>query len=231
MELTCDALARMLDLSVVRADCTDAKVRALADAAKRYHCIIATTLPSHTPLLVDLLADAPDTGVGGNVGFPSGGETRATKVAQAKELVGMGCAELDMVVDVGMLLSGRYDYVGDEIRAVVDAGAGLPVKVIVECHYLTDDAIRKACELCVSGGASFVKTGTGWAPTGATLENVALIKSCVGDAVSIKASGGIRGIETVVEMYRRGARRFGIGLGSEAGIFAQCAARGPAVER
>ena len=98
----------------------------------------------------------------------------------------------------------------------------MPVKVILECHYLSDDEIRRACELCIEAGAAFVKTSTGWAPTGATLENIALIKSCVGDAIVIKASGGIRGFETLKGMYRRGARRFGIGLRTAAPIFEQC---------
>ena len=79
--------------------------------------------------------------------------------------------------------------------------------------------------MCIKGGAAFIKTGTGWAPTGATLENIALIKSRVADAIAIKASGGIHYLETMIGMYRRGARRFGIGLGSETKIFEQCAVR------
>ena len=107
----------------------------------------------------------------------------------------------------------------DEIRVIVDAAGSRSVKVIIECHWLTDDEIRKACELCLRARPAFVKTSTGWTPTGATPANVALIKSCVGDEIQIKASGGIRGLETLVEMYRLGARRFGIGLGHEVAIF------------
>jgi deoxyribose-phosphate aldolase len=97
--------------------------------------------------------------------------------------------------------------------------------VILECHYLSDDEIRRGCELCVEAGAAFVKTSTGWAPTGATPENVALIKSCVGDAIGVKAAGGIRELDTLMEMYRLGARRFGLGLRSAVQILEQCAAR------
>jgi deoxyribose-phosphate aldolase len=107
---------------------------------------------------------------------------------------------------------------------VVGVAGDAPVKVILECHYLSDDQIRAGCELCIQAGASFVKTSTGWAPTGATLENLALIKSCVGDAIAIKAAGGIRSLDMVMEMYRLGARRFGIGLSSAIRIFEEGAA-------
>ena len=135
----------------------------------------------------------------------------------------MGCDELDMVINVGLLRSGQYQRVLDDIRGVVEVAGTAPVKVILECHYLSDEQIRRGCELCIEAGAAFVKTSTGWAPTGATLENVALIKSCVGDAIGIKAAGGIRGLETLIEMYRRGARRFGIGLSTATRIFEECA--------
>jgi len=225
MQFTVQNLARMIDLTAVRADDDEAEVRALADAAKRYRPICVCVLPGHTPLLLDLLAGEPDIHIVGAVGFPSGGNTVATKVAEAKELLRMGCGELDMVINIGLLRSGCYQRVLDDIRGVVHVAGDAPVKVILECHYLSDDQIRTGCELCIQAGASFVKTSTGWAPTGATLENVALIKSCVGDAIAIKAAGGIRNLDTVMGMYRLGARRFGIGLSSAIKIFEECAAR------
>jgi deoxyribose-phosphate aldolase len=165
-----------------------------------------------------LLIEGPDIQIVGAVGFPSGGNTTRIKVAEAKELLEMGCSELDMVINVGLLRSGTYQHVLDDMRAVVDVADGAPVKAILECHYLSNEQIRRGCELCIKAGASYVKTSTGWAPTGATLENVALIKSCVGDAIAIKAAGGIRDLDTLLEMYRLGARRFGIGLSSAMGI-------------
>ncbi len=219
MTLTIQEIAMMTDLSAVRADTDETEIMALAEAAKRYHCLCVTTLPTFTPLIKELLADAPEIRISGNVSFPSGSATTGIKVLEAKELLRMGCDELDMVINLGLFRSGRYQQVLDDIRAVVEVASGVPVKVILECHYLTDDEIRKACELSIQAGAAFVKTGTGWAPTGATLENVALIKACVGDAIGIKASGGIRGRETLIEMYRRGARRFGIGLRAAPQIF------------
>ena len=223
MRFTPQEVAGMIDLSAVQADTDEADVRVLADAARKYRCICATTLPSYTPLLKDLLADAPEVRVSGNVSFPSGAATPSMKIAEAKELLQMGCDELDMVINLGLLRSGQYQGVSDDIRGVVETAGAVPVKVILECHYLSDDEIRKGCELCVKAGAAFVKTGTGWAPTGATLENIALIKSCVGDAIGIKASGGIRGLEALTEMYRRGARRFGVGFKTAPRIFEQAA--------
>lgn len=225
MKLAAYDIARMLDLSAVHPEDDKSRIQSLAQRAKKYRCITATALPCYTPLLIELLADSEDVGISGNVGFPSGGVSKTIKVSEAEELIQMGCNELDMVINIGMLRSGAYQYVEDEIKSVVNVAAKVPVKVILECHYLTDDQICKGCELCIKGGAAFIKTGTGWAPTGATLENIALIKSCVGDAITIKASGGIRDLETLIAMYRRGARRFGIGSGSETKIFEQCAVR------
>jgi deoxyribose-phosphate aldolase len=222
MSFTLRQVARMVDLSGVYIDITEAEVRAMVDLAKKTRCICVTTLPCYTPLVRELLAGEREIRVSGNVSFPSGGATSEMKVAAARDLIRMGCDELDMVINVGMLRSGRYQYVLDDIIGVVNVAAGVPVKVILECHYLSDDEIRAACELCIEAGAAFVKTGTGWAPTGATLENVALIKSCVGDRIGIKAAGGIRDLETLKEMFHRGARRFGIGFRTAPQIFAQC---------
>jgi len=223
MSFTVQELARMTDLTAVRAEDDESVVRALADAARAYRPICVCVLPGHTPLLRDLLAGEPDIHIVGAVGFPSGGHTTAVKVAEVRELLAMGCSELDMVINIGWLRSGVYQRVLGDIRAVVEAAGGAPVKVILECHYLSEDNIRAGCELCIQAGAAFVKTSTGWAPTGATLENVGLIKSCVGDAIAIKAAGGIRDLETVAAMYRLGVRRFGIGLSSAIKIFEEVA--------
>ena len=225
MALTLHDVAGMIDLSAVRPDTTEADVRAMVETAVRYRCLCVTTFPSYTPLLVDLLAESPAIRVSGNVAFPSGATTRAAKIAEARELLQMGCDELDMVLHTGLLRSGRDRLVLDEIRAVVDVAGEAPVKVILECHYLSHGEIRKGCELCIEAGAAFVKTGTGWAPTGATLQNVALIQSCVGDAIGIKAAGGIRSLRTLEELYRLGARRFGIGFRSAQPILEQCQRR------
>jgi deoxyribose-phosphate aldolase len=205
-------IAQLVDLSAVQANDGDSAIRDLVATARKYHCYLVTALPNQTRLIRDLLGDDPGLLFSGNVGFPSGGQTTAIKVAEANDLIRLGCAELDVMIALGNLISGDERYVLDELAAVVAAARGRPVKVILECHYLSRDDILRGCDLSIQAGAAFVKTGTGWAPTGATRENVALIKSHVGDAIAIKASGGIRSLETLLDLYRLGARRFGIGL-------------------
>jgi deoxyribose-phosphate aldolase len=212
MDLTYDAIVKMIDLSAVRAEHGEAEIDLLAETARRYRVGSVHALPAFVPRLMARLGDAPEMIVGAPVGFPSGGQTARIKAAEARELVEMGCAEIDMVINIGKLRSGYDGEVLDEMGAVIAAAEGRPVKVILECYYLDDDQIRRGCDLAIAAGARYVKTGTGWAPGGATLENIALIKAHVGDAIGIKAAGGIRSLATLLEMYRLGARRFGIGL-------------------
>jgi deoxyribose-phosphate aldolase len=220
MSLSNFEIAQLIDLSAVRAEDDEQCIRALVDAACKCQCHLVTILPSQTLLVKALLHDAGQNGasvlVGGNVGFPSGGQSTHIKVAETRELVNMGCDEIDMVINIAWLLSGRDDYARQDILGVVEIAKeivpGTLVKVILECHHLNADQIRRGCDLCIDAGADFVKTSTGWAPTGATLENIALIKAHVGNAIAIKASGGIRNKETLLEMHRLGAIRFGVGL-------------------
>ncbi len=212
MKLTSYDIARMIELSAVQAAHNEEHIRSLVAHARQHRCVVVYALPSWVAQVRALLDGDPDIIIGGAVGFPSGGVTTATKVTEASELVALGCGELDVVINIGQLLSAKYDAVRDDLRAVVDVADGRPVKVIIECHYLTDDQVRQACDICIEAGAHYVKTGTGWTPTGATLENIALIRAHVGDTIAIKASGGVRGLETLVEMYRRGATRFGVRL-------------------
>ena len=217
-------ICRMLDLSAVQANNSEADTRELAEHARKYQVAAVYALPSFTPLMAELVADEPDIAVGGTVGFPSGGESTSTKVFQARELVGQGCTELDMVMNIGRMCSGHHDYVRDDIKAVIEAGGGVPVKVILECHYLSEEMIRQACLICAEAGAAFVKSGTGWAPTGATIERVALMKSVLGDSVRVKAAGGVRDLDMLVEMHRQGAVRFGIGMSPALQILHDCEA-------
>lgn len=230
MPLTANELARMVDLSAVRTDVPIDEVRQLAALARQYNCVCAFAMPCYTRELAALLAEAPQVHVGGTVGFPSGAAATAIKAAEARRQLADGADELDMVMNVGLLLSRRYDDVLADIRTVVDAAGATPVKVIIETHYLGDDQILRAAELCLKAGAAFVKTGTGWTPTGATPHNVALIKSVVGDKAQVKAAGGIRDLAGLVALYRSGARRFGISLSSGTKILAEAAAMVGGVE-
>lgn len=212
-------IARMIDLSCVQANSSIDEIKEVAKFAIKYNCICTFALPAHTPLLVDLLKDYPRILVGGVVGFPDGGATTKGKVAEARELIEMGVNELDMVLNIAWLKNKQYDLVLNDIKSVVDAAGDIPVKVIFECHYLTNEEMIKACKICVETGASFVKTGTGWAPTGATIENVKLMKAHVGDACEVKAAGGVRDLDTLLAMNILGTTRFGIGIRTAKSIF------------
>ena len=216
-------IARMIDISAVRADSTLSEVRRVADAAKKYGFICAFALPCFTGELVQLLRDRDDIMVGGVSGFPSGADTTEIKVLAAKQMLSLGVNEVDMVINIGALKSGKYDLVRDDIKAVVDA-CGVPVKSILEIAYLTDDEIRIASRLAVEAGVAFVKTGTGWANKPTTVETIKLIKSEIGDAARIKAAGGVRELSILLEMVREGCSRFGIGLNSAVKIIEQAEA-------
>lgn len=212
MDLTAHEIARMIDLSCVRADSTLEEIQEMAKTALQYGCICAFALPAHTPLLIALLEHREDILVGGTVGFPSGGTTTASKVAEAIELREMGCDELDMVINIAWLKARKDELVREDIAAVVQAANGLPVKVILECHHLSDEEIVRACEIAVEAGVSFVKTGTGWAPSGATVANTTLMKQAVGERCKVKAAGGVRDLKTLLAMHEVGVTRFGIGV-------------------
>jgi deoxyribose-phosphate aldolase len=216
----------MIDISAVRADVTQDEIVELAAFARRNHVICAFAMPCYTPLLAQLLRDTPDVAVGGVVGFPSGAETTGTKVSAAKELAAAGCGELDMVGCVGALKSKDDSYYSNDIRSVVQAAGGIPVKAILEATCLTREEIVRGCLLAVDAGAAFVKTGTGWANSPTTVEIIRLIKETVGNRAGIKAAGGIRDLATVREMTRAGCTRFGIGIQSARKILEETSAMG-----
>lgn len=207
-------IPRVIDISAVRAAVEMEEVDRIVDAAKTFKFICAFAMPCFTRTLVEKLADEPDVKVGGVIGFPSGADTTFIKCATAKEMMSMGVDELDMVVNVGALKSGKYDLFRDDIRAVVEAANGMPVKSILEIAYLTDDEIKRGAELAVQAGVTYVKTGTGWGPRPTTVDTIKLIKSTIGDAAYIKAAGGVRTLDDVLNMMDAGCDRFGIGLSS-----------------
>jgi len=211
--LTHRQIAKMIDISAVQAYHGERDIRELVGYARDYGFGAVHVLPSWIPFARALLSDTQGISLGSPVGFPSGGNHTAIKRLEAIQMVNDGVTELDMMINVGKLRSGDYAYVMEELRSVI-ASVDVPAKVIIETHYLTNEEIRQACELCVDAGAQYVKTSTGWAPSGATLTNIALIADCVKDRIGIKAAGGIRDLDMLVKMYRYGVRRFGINLQS-----------------
>lgn len=211
-------IGRVVDVSTVRTDNTFQEVDRMIRVVKAYNCICASPMPFATRYVIEQLRDTPDTVVTGVVSFPAGAETTAAKVRSARELVAMGCRELDMVINVSALKSADDAYVRDDIRAVVEAADGVPVKTILEICYLTDDEIRRGSLLAVEAGASFIKTGTGWGPRPTTVDTVRLIRSVIGDAAKIKSAGGVQSLDILLSLWAAGCDRFGVGLRSAVGI-------------
>lgn len=205
-------LSRMIDVSTVRTDIVMDEVEEMLDIVKKYNCICASPMPWVTKYVIDSLKDYPEIVTTGVVSFPSGAATTQNKVIECKGNIEMGCKEIDMVSNVSALKSGKYDYFVDDIKAVVDAADGVPVKSIIEICYLSDDEIKKASELAVKAGVTYVKTGTGWGPKPTTVDTIKLIKSTIGDSALIKAAGGVRDLDTVIEMIEAGCNRFGLGV-------------------
>jgi deoxyribose-phosphate aldolase len=231
VKLTANDIARLTDISAVRTHYGEAEIRDMVEQARRYGFYAVHVLPCWMSFLRGLLAGSPEILAGGPVGFPGGGHRTDIKVAEARALVADGVQEMDMMMNVGKLRSGERRYVEGEIRAIVGAAGEVPVKVIIEAPLLTDDQIKVACDLCIRGGAVFVKTSTGWLPNGSTLEMIRLITSHVGQAIKVKAAGGIRDVRTVVEMRRLGVARFGINLETAVQLVSAVAAMpGGAVE-
>jgi len=223
VELKSEEIARLIDVSTVRTSHGEADIRQLVTYAKEYRFISVHALPCWVSLLSDLLASDADIYVGAPVGFPSGAHKTMTKLTEAEQLLADGVQEMDLMMNVGMLRSGRLNYVEDEIKAVVQIAGDVEVKVILEVHCLSDDEIKKACELCIKAGAAFVKTSTGWMPTGATLDTVSLISNFVGSAIKIKAAGGIRDLDTLAKMIALGVARFGINVQASMDLISACA--------
>jgi deoxyribose-phosphate aldolase len=214
MGLTATEIAKMIDLSCVRTTSSKSDIEEMVSTAFRYGFGQVSVLQCFIPYTMQLLKDAPGVRLVGNVSFPSGSDSTSLKVVQAREMLAAGCDEIDMVMNIGKLRSGELTEVEADTRAVIETVRPTPVKVIIEIMYLTPEETRQACDICVHTGASFVKTGTGWANRGTTLTDVRLVKSFVGDRVNIKASGGIRSTEVLMQMYDAGARRFGVNLKS-----------------
>lgn len=223
--LTTDDIAYMMDPSVLKLDTTLEDVEAMVELCKKYGCGSCFCWPCYYPQLVELLKGT-NTKFGTSLAFPSGQEATSTKVAMAEYFMTMDPAENDMVMNVGWLKSGRYDLVLQDIQAVREATKGTSLKVIIEAMLLTDDEIRKACELVIEGGADYVKTGTGFSQAPSTVHHVKVIKDEVGDRIKIKVAGGVRSLDTLLKMYKMGACRFGIGCGSAERILKEAEDRG-----
>ena len=215
MTLTIDNLterdiAKTIDHSLLRPELDDAFVEAGCRLAARYDVASVCVPPVHVRRAKAIL-DGTDVAVGTVVGFPHGYATTETKVVETRQALADGATEIDMVLQVGALKSGRDADVQADIAAVVEVAhaAGAIVKVIFENAYLTDDEKVRACRLTEAAGAEFVKTSTGFAPSGATHDDLRLMRASTSPHVRVKAAGGVRTLDALLAVMNLGVTRIG----------------------
>jgi deoxyribose-phosphate aldolase len=202
-------IAKYIDHTLLKAEAGLLDVRKLCMEAAEYGFCSVCINGCHVKFASGLLANTP-VKVCAVIGFPLGAMTTAMKKAEALDVISSGAHEIDMVINVGALKEKRYDYVYEDIKAVVDAAKGQAVvKVILENCLLERDEIINACRLCVKAGADFVKTSTGFSKGGAVVEDVILMKETVEGKAMVKAAGGIRDLETAELFIKAGADRLG----------------------
>jgi deoxyribose-phosphate aldolase len=203
-------LAKTIDHSLLRPELDDDFIAGGCRLAAEYDVASVCVRPTDVARAAALLAGS-DVAVGTVVGFPHGSSTSATKVFEARGAIEAGASELDMVIDIGALKSGRDEDVRADIGAVVEAGhaAGAIVKVILENAYLTDEEKVRGCRLAEMAGADFVKTSTGFAPGGATHADLALMRNAVSERVQVKAAGGVRTLDDLLAVMALGVTRIG----------------------
>lgn len=201
-------LPTLIDHTVLRPEATKSDVLRLCQEAREFGFVVIFVPPCYIDEAVEAVVGTRIR-VGIPIGFPLGGHTTAAKVAEAIEGVTRGAKVLDMVINVSRLKSGDYDVVRTDMTEVVKATAGAEHKVILETCYLTREEKITACRLAVEAGMDYVKTSTGFAAAGATVEDVKLMKDAVAGRAKVKASGGIRDWKTTVAMLEAGADRIG----------------------
>lgn len=208
--VTYKEIAGMIDYSLLKPDMTDNIIKEGCKIADQYKVQSLCIRPSDVKLAAELLKDS-SVNVITVIGFPHGTTTTKTKVVETEEAIENGAVEIDMVLNIGKLKSGEYDYVKDDIKAVTEAThkGGANVKVIFETCYLTEDEIIKVCEICNILGVDFVKTSTGCGTRGVSNRDLELMKTHCLPEVEIKASGGVLTLERGIEVRELGASRFG----------------------
>jgi deoxyribose-phosphate aldolase len=207
-------IARLIDHTLLKPEATHADIRRLCEEALHYGFATACVNASNVAQAAELLRGSA-VRVCTVVGFPLGATLPDVKICEAEEAMKLGAQELDMVINIGALKSGRDEEVEADIRGVVDRchRRGAICKVILECALLTNDEKERGARLAKSGGADFVKTSTGFGPGGATVEDVRLLRSVVGNAMGVKAAGGIRTLDDLRKMVEAGANRIGASAG------------------
>lgn len=201
-------IAARIDHTLLKATATSDQVRELCAEAREHHFASVCVNPAFVALAADLLRGSP-VKVCTVVGFPLGATTTFTKVSETKEAVANGADEIDMVINIGALKNGEDHLVEEDMREVVRAASGRVTKAIFETALLSDDEVVRSCRMAKRAGLDFVKTSTGFGPGGATVHHVSLMRKTVGRSMGVKASGGVRDLETAQQMVDAGATRIG----------------------
>lgn len=211
MELTTAELARYLDHTNLKPNATQADIKQTCQEAKKYQTASVCVNAHWIPLVKEQLADSPVNPIA-VVGFPLGATSTAAKVAEAQDAINAGAEEIDMVINIGELLSNNDTFVQSDIAALstVVHQKNKLLKVIIETSFLDNDQIVKACQLAEAAQADFVKTSTGFSSAGAKVADVALMRKTVGDRLGVKASGGIHSRQEALAMIEAGASRLGV---------------------
>lgn len=208
-DVSYESLAGTIDHSLLRPQLTVTDIIEGCALAARYQVVSVCVRAGDVTLASKELAGTT-VAVGTVVSFPHGDSLTATKTFEARLAIEDGAVELDMVLNIGLLLSGQLERVEEDIRAVVEAaGDHVIVKVILENAHLSDEQKVAACRMAESAGADYVKTSTGYAPTGATLEDIRLMRASVGPAVKVKAAHGVRTLDALLAVIEAGAERCG----------------------
>ena len=212
--VTAEQLANMVDHTNLKAFADDAAFQKLCDEARKYNFKMVAINPAQTVRCKKKLEGSP-VHVGAAIGFPLGQTTLECKIFETKDAIEKGADEIDYVINVAELKNKNYDYIKKEMEEIVKIckDAGKTSKVIFENCYLTDDEKRKVAEIAKEVKPDFIKTSTGFGTGGATVEDVKLMKSVVGDEVKVKAAGGIRDLKTALAMIEAGAERLGTSAG------------------
>lgn len=212
--VTVEQIANMIDHTNLKAFADDAAFEKLCDEAKKYNFKMVAINPAQTVRCKKKLEGSP-VHVGAAIGFPLGQTTLECKIFETKDAIEKGADEIDYVINVAELKNKNYDYIKKEMEEIVKIcrEAGKTSKVIFENCYLTDDEKRKVAEIAKEVKPDFIKTSTGFGTGGATVEDVKLMKSVVGDEVKVKAAGGIRDLKTALAMIEAGAERLGTSAG------------------
>lgn len=207
-------LAALIDHTLLKADATSEQIAQLCEEARKYNFASVCVNPAYVKQCAELLRGS-EVMICSVIGFPLGASSTDVKVFEAKSAIEDGASEIDMVINIGALKTKNMEVVANDIREVVIAchSANAIVKVIIETALLTEEEKILSCLLAKEAGADFVKTSTGFSTSGATVEDVALMRRVVGPEVGIKAAGGIRTLEDLEKMVKAGATRIGASAG------------------